>query len=404
MRDDGYDECLGHEAGQERLLDDIRVLMDDCEDGGHVDFEGFGKPILSSWNMIEQLSTNTEAAMTKARRDRPVAWWLLLCCALIFAIVVLGGVTRLTGSGLSMVNWKPVSGVFPPFGRAAWEREFERYRDSPQYAYVNKGMSLDEFRDIFWFEYAHRLLGRLIGVVFLLPFLYFLVRRRIEPSLAPKLVTMFVLGGLQGLLGWYMVKSGLVDNPHVSQYRLAAHLGLAILIYAFILWTALGILHREESSHPRRRSRLASLTAMLAIAVFVTMMSGAFVAGLKAGFTYNTFPLMAGKLVPDGMWSVAPAYLNFFENVITVQFNHRVLAIATFLAIIAVWLVARRMNLSRPQRLWLHATGLAAVVQVALGILTLVLRVPIPLAALHQAGAMVLLTVLLCLAHEARRC
>ena len=357
---------------------------------------------LSSENMIEPVSTNAEAVRARARAARPIAWWLLVCCALIFAIVVLGGVTRLTGSGLSMVKWEPVSGVLPPFGQAAWEREFEHYRESPEYAYVNKGMSLSEFKGIFWFEYAHRLLGRLIGVVFLIPFLYFLVRRRIEPSLAPKLLTMFVLGGLQGLLGWYMVKSGLVDNPHVSQYRLAAHLGLAILIYAYMLWTALGILHGEDGSQPRRRSRLASLTTILVIAVFVTMMSGAFVAGLRAGFTYNTFPLMAGELVPDGMLSLAPAYLNLFENVITVQFNHRVLAIATFLAIIALWLVARPMNLSRPERLWLHATALAAVAQVALGIFTLVLRVPVSLAALHQAGAMLLLTVLLCLAYEAR--
>ena len=355
--------------------------------------------------MIEQVSTNAAAATKRARRDRPIAWWLLVCCALVFAMVVLGGVTRLTGSGLSMVNWKPVSGVLPPFSQAAWGREFEHYRDSPEYAYVNRGMSLDEFKGIFWFEYAHRLLGRLIGVVFLIPFLYFLLRRRIKPSLAPQLVTMFVLGGLQGLLGWYMVKSGLVDDPHVSQYRLAAHLGLAMLIYAFMLWTALGILRRGDSAEPRGRSRLARFTMILAVAVFITMMSGAFVAGLKAGFSYNTFPLMAGKLVPDGMWSVAPAFLNLFENVTTVQFNHRVLAIATFSAIIVLWLVARRMSLPRRQRLWLHATALAAVVQVALGISTLVMHVPVPLAALHQAGAMVLLTVLLCLAYETRyRC
>jgi cytochrome c oxidase assembly protein subunit 15 len=216
---------------------------------------------------------------------------------------------------------------------------------------------------------------------------------------------MFVLGGLQGLLGWYMVKSGLVDDPHVSQYRLAAHLGLAMLIYVFMLWTALGCLHRGDSAESRGRGSLVRLTMILAVAVFVTMMSGAFVAGLKAGFSYNTFPLMAGKLVPDGMWSVTPAYLNLFENVTTVQFNHRVLAIATFLGVIVLWLVARRMNLSRTQRLWLHATAIAAVVQVALGISTLVMRVPVPLAALHQAGAMVLLTVLLCLAYDTRyRC
>ena len=360
--------------------------------------------VLASEYMIEQVSTNADAdaATASARRDGPIGWWLLVCCVLIFAMVVLGGVTRLTGSGLSMVNWKPVSGILPPLSQAAWDREFEHYRDSPEYAYVNKGMSLDDFKGIFWFEYAHRLLGRLIGVVFLFPFLYFLLRRRIQPSLMPQLVTMFVLGGLQGLLGWYMVKSGLVDDPHVSQYRLAAHLGLAMLIYVFMLWTALGVLRRGVSTEPRARSRLASLTMILAGAVFITMISGAFVAGLKAGFSYNTFPLMAGKLVPDGMWSVTPAWLNLFENVTTVQFNHRVLAIVTFLAIIILWLATRRMNLSRSQRLWLHATAIAAVAQVALGISTLMMRVPVSLAALHQAGAMVLLTVLLCLAYEAR--
>lgn len=357
--------------------------------------------VLSSEKMIEQVSPNAATAATRVRSDRPIAWWLLVCCALVFAMVVLGGVTRLTGSGLSMVHWKPVSGVLPPFSQKAWEREFEHYRETPEYAYVNKGMSLDAFKGIFWFEYAHRLLGRLIGIVFLIPFLYFLMRRRIEVSLVPKLATMFVLGGLQGLLGWYMVKSGLVDDPHVSQYRLAAHLGLAVLIYAFMLWTALGLLRRGDNSSPPAQGRLALFTLVLAVAVFVTMMSGAFVAGLKAGFSYNTFPLMAGKLVPDGMWSVAPVYLNFFENVTTVQFNHRVLAIGTFLGIIALWSGARRWHLTRPQRFWLHATSLAAVVQVALGISTLLLRVPVSLAALHQAGAMVLLTVLLCFTHAA---
>lgn len=352
--------------------------------------------------MIEHASSNIGAETPARPKTRPVGWWLLVCCALVFAMVVLGGVTRLTGSGLSMVNWKPVSGVLPPLSQPAWEQEFAHYRKSPEYVYVNKDMSLAGFKRIFWFEYAHRLLGRLVGAVFLLPFLYFLVRRRIEASLVPKLVTMFVLGGLQGLLGWYMVKSGLVDDPHVSQYRLAAHLGLAVLIYAFMLWTALGILHSEESAEPRRSSRFAALAAALTVAVFVTMMSGAFVAGLKAGFTYNTFPLMAGKWVPDGVWSMTPGYVNLFDNPTTVQFNHRLLAVATMLAVFALWLGAQRMVLTRPERLWLHAAGLAVVVQVALGISTLVLRVPIPLAALHQAGAMALLTVLLCLAYQAR--
>ena len=360
------------------------------------------EPELASEKFVEHPSRDADAATARARKDRPIAAWLLVCCALVFAMIVLGGVTRLTGSGLSMVNWKPISGVLPPLNQAAWEREFEHYRQTPEYAYVNKGMSLAEFKGIFWFEFAHRFLGRLIGVVFLLPFLYFLLRRRIQASLAPRLATMFVLGGLQGLLGWYMVKSGLVDNPHVSQYRLAAHLGLAVIIYAFMLWTALGILQREESAVPRTRSGFETFTRILIVAMFVVMMSGAFVAGLKAGFIHNTFPMMAGKLLPDGMWSMTPAYLNLFENATTVQFNHRLIAIATFLAIVVLWLGAPRFALTRPQRLWLHATGLVAVVQVALGISTLVLRVPIPLAALHQAGAMALLTVLLCLAYESR--
>jgi cytochrome c oxidase assembly protein subunit 15 len=353
--------------------------------------------------MTGQALMQAGAAPGTAPGNRAIVGWLLACCALIFAMVVLGGVTRLTGSGLSMVHWKPVSGVLPPLSQAAWEREFEHYRETPEYAYVNKGMSLHAFKGIFWFEYAHRLLGRLIGVVFLIPFLYFLARRQIEPSLVPKLVTMFVLGGLQGLLGWYMVKSGLVDDPHVSQYRLAAHLGLAMLIYAYILWTALGLLYAGSDQRPRARSRLASIAKLLTLAVFVTMISGAFVAGLKAGFTYNTFPLMAGKLVPDGMWTVAPAYLNLFENVTTVQFSHRLLALGTFLALIGLWIMARRWQTTRSQRFWLHATALAAVIQVALGISTLLLRVPVTLGALHQAGAMALLTVLLCLSHAARR-
>ena len=353
-------------------------------------------------NVMEHVLPGVGAGTKRSSSDGAIAGWLLLCCALVFAMVVLGGVTRLTGSGLSMVNWKPLSGVLPPLSQAAWDREFEHYQDSPEYVYVNKGMTLDGFKSIFWFEYAHRLLGRLIGVVFLLPFLYFLFRRRIESSLAPKLVTMFVLGGLQGLLGWYMVKSGLIDNPHVSQYRLAAHLGLAILIYAFMLWTALGILRRGNRASAHTVGRLPLLATILAAAVFITIISGAFVAGLKAGFTYNTFPLMAGKLVPDGLWSMTPVFLNFFENVTTVQFTHRVLAVSTFFGVIALWFGAHKARLTRTQRRWLHGAALAAIVQVALGISTLVLRVPTPLAALHQAGAMVLLTVLLGLVYEMR--
>jgi cytochrome c oxidase assembly protein subunit 15 len=341
--------------------------------------------------------------VSRRRRYRPLAWWLLVCCALVFAMVVLGGVTRLTGSGLSMVHWKPLSGVVPPMTRDAWEQEFEHYRQSPQYKLVNYGMSLGEFKRIFWFEFAHRLLGRLIGVVFVLPLAYFWLRRRIEPSLTPKLVTMFVLGALQGLLGWYMVKSGLVDNPHVSQYRLAAHLILAVLIYAFMLWTALGLLRPPPEARQGRLSRLAVAATIVVLAVLVTMISGAFVAGLRAGLTYNTFPLMAGQWVPDGLWSMAPAYLNLFENVTTVQFTHRCLAMATFLAVMGLWIAAMGAPTSRPARLWSHAAAAMAGIQLGLGIATLLARVPVTLGALHQAGALLLLTVVLGLAFESRR-
>jgi len=337
------------------------------------------------------------------RNRRLVAAWLLACCALVFAMVVLGGVTRLTGSGLSMVDWRPVTGVVPPIGEDAWEREFEAYRRSPEYRHVNYGMSLDEFKRIYWFEFAHRMLGRLIGVAFLVPFVLLLLAGRIERRLAPRLAVMFVLGGLQGLLGWYMVKSGLVDNPHVSQYRLVAHLALAVAIYAFMLWTALAILRGELAGSTLRPSRLSSAALVLAGAVFLTMLSGGFVAGLRAGLVYNTFPLMGGQWVPDGLWDMSPAIVNLFENVTTVQFLHRLLAVATFLAVLALWVAARKGPLTPGARFWRHATAAAAVAQVALGIATLLLRVPVPLAAAHQAGALLLLTAVLGFAFELRR-
>jgi len=244
-------------------------------------------------------------------------------------------------------------------------------------------------------------LGRLIGLVFFLPLLYFWLRGKIPTGLKPKLVTMFILGGLQGLLGWYMVKSGLVDNPHVSPYRLTAHLLLAVLVYAYMFWIALGLLRPDsaDNTQPVTSGGLRQASKSVLALVVLTIASGGFVAGLKAGFTYNTFPLMAGKWVPDGLFSMQPWYINLFENVTTVQFNHRVLATLTFLAVLLLWLAARRTDQRRSLpafiRRGFNLLLLAAVVQVSLGISTLLLQVPISLAALHQAGAMVLFTVLL---------
>jgi len=258
--------------------------------------------------------------------ERTLALWLLICCAMIFAMVVLGGVTRLTGSGLSMVQWDPIFGVVPPLSQAEWQTVFDQYRASPEYQKVNMHMEVEDFKSIYWFEFAHRLLGRTIGTVFLLPFLYFLWRGWVRRPLIPKLVGMFVLGGLQGVLGWYMVASGLVDNPHVSHYRLTAHLLLAFLIYGFIFWTALDLLQPSRATDATLRPRLRTGAWLFLILVMVTVSSGGLVAGLKAGFAYSTFPLMDGHLVPEVIFLLEPRWRNFFENIATVQFDHRLLA------------------------------------------------------------------------------
>ena len=350
------------------------------------------------------MSSSTVSSTTTAARtvhDRQLALWLMLCCAMVFAMVVLGGVTRLTGSGLSMVEWDPIFGVVPPLGEAQWESTFNLYKESPEYQKINAGMDLHGFKQIYWFEFAHRLLGRTIGVVFLIPFLYFLFAGRIRRPLIPKLATLFVLGGLQGVLGWYMVKSGLVDKPHVSQYRLTAHLAAALLIYAYMLWVALGLWTRaerpEKSPAPRGLRRFAALLGGL---VFITALSGGFVAGLKAGFAYNTFPLMDGHWIPETMFLMSPAWRNFFENIATVQFDHRLLATLAFIGCVSFWLAARRYTLPVSARIGAHALLAAVVLQVTLGISTLLLHVPTPLASTHQAGALLLLTAVLFVNHR----
>ncbi|NQV82151.1 MAG: COX15/CtaA family protein, partial [Alphaproteobacteria bacterium] len=243
------------------------------------------------------------------RASEPIGWWLLGVCGLIFAMVVLGGVTRLTDSGLSIVDWRPLMGVLPPLDDETWRALFERYQAYPEYQKINVGMSLAGFKSIFWFEYAHRALGRIIGVAFLVPFLFFAFTGRVERALVPRMVSLFVLGALQGLLGWFMVKSGLVDRPDVSQYRLTAHLGLAVLIYGVMLWTALSVLAPVPVAP--NRAALRKVLRLLVPWVFLVVLSGGFVAGTDAGFAYNTFPLMDGRFVPLGLFDQSPALLNF---------------------------------------------------------------------------------------------
>lgn len=330
-----------------------------------------------------------------------VARWLFAVAAMVFGMVVIGGLTRLTHSGLSMVNWHPVTGWLPPMTTAQWEAAFAAYQQYPEYQKVNAGMTLTGFQEIFWLEFIHRLWGRLIGVVFAVPFVFFLLRGWIERAMVPRLVLLFALGGLQGVLGWYMVKSGMVDRPDVSQYRLAAHLVSALIIYAALIWVALGFL--ETGRERAGGAGLHRHAVALVVLVLVTATSGGFVAGLDAGFAYNTFPLMDGELIPEHLFDVHPWYLSFFDDVTTVQFTHRVLALTTLAVALALWLRARRRMLPGDTARAVHAVAAMALVQVALGISTLLLIVPVPLAAAHQAGSVVLLTAAVWAAFTTRR-
>jgi len=329
-----------------------------------------------------------------------VASWLFVCCALIFLMVVIGGITRLTLSGLSITEWKPVVGVLPPFSSADWAAEFAKYKQIPEYRLVHYAMSLDEFKTIYFWEYLHRLLGRLVGIAYAVPFAWFLLRRQLPRSLVLPLAGILLLGFGQGALGWYMVESGLADRTEVSHYRLVAHLVLALAIYAAILWVALGIVRRRPRQAVSVGWRRAAEAVILLVAL--TIAAGGLVAGTHAGLIYNTFPLMDGRLVPAGYDELQPLWLNWFENVAAVQFNHRMLAVATMTAVILLWAAGLRASLPSAARRALHAILAAAALQVALGISTLLLVVPIPLAVGHQAGAVVLLTTALVLRHTIR--
>ena len=342
-------------------------------------------------------------ARAAGTHDRAIGLWLLACAAMIFAMAVIGAITRLTESGLSIMEWAPVVGALPPLDEAEWQRLFALYQEIPEYKEENLGMTLAEFKTIFWWEWIHRLWGRLIGVVFALPFLWFLLRRRIGRGLAPHLVAMFVLGGLQGALGWYMVASGFTERTDVSQYRLVAHLGLAVGIYGYVLWIALRLLDpAPPSSRDPSAPRLRGLLVGLAVLAALTMASGGFVAGLNAGFIYNTFPLMDGRLIPEGYAARTPFILNAFETVEAVQFNHRALATATLVVMLGLWLWARRLVLAPGARRVLDLACAMVGLQFALGVAALILVVPVWLGALHQAGALLLFSLVLWAIHRLR--
>jgi len=332
---------------------------------------------------------------------RQVAGWLLLCCVLVFAMVLLGGVTRLTRSGLSIVEWEPLIGTIPPMSPADWQELFHEYQQTPEYRQVNQGMSLEQFKGIFWWEYFHRLLGRLIGLAFFLPMAFFVLAGKVERALIPRLLGIFLLGGLQGAVGWWMVASGLVDDPRVSHVRLSIHLGLAFLIFAAMFWTALDLLSVPRTAD-RVQGGLSRWAAWLCVLIFVMVLSGALVAGTRAGYAYNTFPLMNGRFFPPEYFMLQPWWQNFLHNMATVQFNHRLIAWALFLLIPALWLASRRVQLPRNARLATNLLVAMLFVQLALGIATLVQGVPVGLGAAHQAGALLLFTLSLWTAHALR--
>lgn len=335
------------------------------------------------------LSSTPSATSSSAPADRlkPVRIWLYVIAALVLLMVLVGGATRLTESGLSITTWKPVTGMIPPLSHADWLAEFEAYKQIPEYQEINFGMSLAAFKTIFWWEWGHRFLGRVIGIAFFVPFVVFLVQRRLTWRLAPGLFGLFLLGGLQGAIGWWMVSSGLVERTDVSQYRLATHLGAACLLFVALIVFARRLTPRAGAGE---RTPLWPVIGA-AVLVYLQIIAGAFVAGIDAGLAYNTWPLMDGGLVPNGLWVMNPWWINFFENHALVQFTHRNLGYVAALGIIALAFWAWRRGEFKGVHGWAPLIALIVLLQVGLGVATLLSMVPISLALMHQGTAFVLI-------------
>ena len=324
---------------------------------------------------------------------KQVVGWLVVCGILVFCMIIVGGATRLTHSGLSIVEWEPIVGTIPPLNDTDWNQVFDEYKGSPEYQLINFGMSLDEFKVIFWWEYFHRLLGRLIGFVFFVPFLFFLLTRRLNAELTGRLLGIFALGGLQGGMGWYMVASGLVDEPNVSQYRLTAHLGIAFLIFGAITWTAMSVLYPSKTNLSVPVRSMYKTSVAVSATLFLMVLSGGFVAGLQAGLIYNTFPLMGNSFIPPNLFALTPFWTNFFDNMTTVQFDHRIIAYILAIMIPIFWFKLRRRDVSNLTKTLSNLLlGLLAL-QIVLGITTLIYHVPTVLGVAHQAiGSLLFIT------------
>ena len=334
---------------------------------------------------------------------KPIVIWLLTGCFLIYLMVVIGGITRLTHSGLSMVEWNPILGSLPPMSDADWQAPFEKYKQTPEYQLVNNQFTLEEFKSIYWWEYIHRFLGRVIGVVFLIPFFYFLLKKRFDKSFLKKMYVLLALGALQGVLGWYMVYSGLQKEPHVSHYRLAAHLISAFTVFGFTFWYALDLLYPkviEDNEMTKKVRRMARV--MLGI-VIVQIIYGAFVAGLKAGLFYNTFPKMGNRFIPETVTSFSPFWKNLLENPAGVQFIHRTIAYLVVIIVLFTWETIRREPITRLQKRASNFMLGVVFAQFILGIITILYAVPVTMGVLHQTGAFFLFVSSLFFMHSLRR-
>lgn len=326
-------------------------------------------------------------------RLKPVRIWLYFLAAFVLVMVLVGGATRLTESGLSITSWKPISGIIPPLSSADWQAEFEAYQQIPQYQLFKDWMGVEEFKLIFWWEWLHRFLGRMLGFAFAIPFVIFVAQRRLPKSMIWPLAGLFVLGGFQGFLGWWMVSSGLSELTSVSQYRLAAHLCAACVLMLALVWVARGLEPPTEGVAPSRGWVVA--TWGLLVLLFIQIGAGAFVAGLSAGLVYNTWPLMNGAFIPDGLFALDPWWKSAFEHVLTVQFNHRMIAYLITVYVVLMWIWGRHKPGYDGLHVWMPAIGMTVLLQVFLGIGTVLSVVNIPIALGHQALAFILIGIVM---------
>jgi cytochrome c oxidase assembly protein subunit 15 len=350
------------------------------------------------------IAQGRHAGMPSVRSRRAVSIWLFVICAMLLGMIALGGATRLTGSGLSIMDWQPISGIIPPLSHGEWERLFAIYQTIPQYKLQHEGFGLAGFQQIFWLEWIHRFWGRLTGIAFLLPLIYFAATGQIRRRLLPGLIVIFCLGGLQGFVGWFMVSSGfLPDSDHVETVRLVAHLAMALVLYSAILWVAMTEWVPFPTALPGALG-LRRLILALVVLTALTILAGGFTAGSRAGYIFNTFPLMEGHLVPPGYGMLQPFWRNWFQNLAAIQFDHRLLATATAVAALAaaVWGTSSRLGLPPGPRDAMLALGATVLVQYALGVATLLLVVPVDLATLHQVVAVLLLSAGLIALHSLR--